>query len=96
MDPLLVVLIGVPVVWHLAAVTGVHWDAGRVGMPRPEWTLVAAFVPLFGLFAYLLERSERLADSDDDPYDGSTYNVHESVRGRGDGEGSDPGHGGDR
>jgi hypothetical protein len=82
----LVVLVGMPVVWHLAAVAGIHWDAGRVGMPRLKWTLVAALVPLFGLFAYLLERSELRSGGNQDPYEGGTYNVHESVR---EGDGGD-------
>jgi hypothetical protein len=96
MNLVLAVLVGMPVAWHLAAVAGVHWDAGRAGMPRPKWIAVVALVPLFGLFAYLLERSERRTDSEYDPYDGSTYNVHESVRGRDDGEGRDLRHGDDR
>jgi hypothetical protein len=88
MDPLLAVVVGIPLAWHLAAVAGVHWDAPRAGMNRPKWTLVTALVPLFGLFAYLLERSEARSEDSSGPYDGGTYNVHESVRG--DGEGGDP------
>jgi hypothetical protein len=83
MDLLVAVLVGLPVAWHLAAVAGVYRDAGRVGMGRGKWTVVVAVLPLFGLFAYVLERSELRSDDGTDPYEAGTYDLHESVRGDG-------------
>lgn len=73
----LAVLVGIPLFWHLAAVAGAVYDAGRVGMDPRKWAAVVFLVPLFGLFAYLLERSERTTDAD--RYDDGTYNIHESA-----------------
>jgi hypothetical protein len=75
---LLAVLVGIPLAWHLAAVAGTVYDAGRVGMRPLKWGGVVLFVPLFGFFAYLLERSERTADETDLSDDG-TYNVHDAA-----------------
>lgn len=84
MSLLLASVVGIPVVWHVAVVAGVYRDAGRTGMSRHKWTAIALAVPIFGFFMYLLERSERHAD-DDDQYAGG-YNFHESAESRGDGE----------
>lgn len=78
MKHLLAVLVGVPAFWHLAIVAGTVYDAGRSGMGRWKWGTIALVVPLFGAFAYLLERSERHTDGN--LYDDGTYNVHESGR----------------
>lgn len=85
MSLLLAAVVGIPVAWHVAVVVGVYRDAGRTGMGRQKWTAIALAVPIFGLFVYLLERSERNAD-EDDPYAGGGYNFHESAESRGDGE----------
>ncbi len=77
MQHLLAVLLGVPVFWHLVVVAGTAYDAGRTGMGRRKWGVIALVVPLFGAFAYLLERSDR--HTDEDIYDDGTYNVHEST-----------------
>ena len=77
MRHLLATLIGIPVLWHLAIVAGTVYDAGRTGMGRWKWGTIALVVPLFGAFAYLLERSERRTD--EDLYGDGTYNVHESA-----------------
>jgi hypothetical protein len=83
MSLLLVAVVGIPVAWHLAVVAGTWWDAGRVDMERAKWTTVVLFVPVFGFFLYLFERSERHDSPEEDgPYAEGTYNVHESVRDR--------------
>jgi ABC-type dipeptide/oligopeptide/nickel transport system permease component len=88
MNLLLAVIVGIPVGWHLAMVAGTYWDAGRVGMSRPKWTAMVLFVPLFGFFAYLFERTERSeSEEGEDPYADSVYNVHETHR---EDEGSKP------
>jgi len=78
MTHLLAVLVGVPVLWHLAIVAGTVYDAGRTGMERWKWGTVALVVPLFGAFAYLLERSDRHTDAD--IYDDGSYSIHDSRR----------------
>jgi len=75
MRHLLVVLVGIPAFWHLLIVAGTVYDAGRAGMSRWKWGTIALVVPLFGAFAYLLERSDR--HTDEDIYDDGTYNVYE-------------------
>jgi hypothetical protein len=75
MNHLLAVLVGIPLAWHLAAVVGTVYDAGRVGMRRRKWGAVALLVPVFGFFAYLFERSELTTDRD--RHDDGTYNVRE-------------------
>ena len=74
----LLLIVGIPLTWHLGLAGYTYYDAGRVGMPRAKWTAVALLVPLFGFFAYLFERSERDYDPEEDPYAGGGYNVHES------------------
>lgn len=78
MGHLLVVLVGIPLLWHLAIVIGTVYDAGRTGMSPWKWGTIALVVPLFGAFAYVLERSDR--QTDEAIYDDGTYNVHESTR----------------
>ena len=75
---LLVVIVGIPLAWHLLLVAGTYWDAGRVPMNRTKWTLVVLLVPLFGFFAYLFERGELDYDPEEDPYAEGGVNVHES------------------
>ena len=75
MERLLAVLVGIPVAWHLAAVVGTVYDAGRVGMRRRKWGAVALLVPVFGPLAYVFERSELTTDRS--RHDDGTYNVHE-------------------
>ena len=76
---LLLFLILFPLVWLcvLSAVT--YYDATRIGMNRPrKWALIVLLIPLFGLFAYLFERSELSYDPETDPYAQGTYNFHPS------------------
>ncbi len=76
---LLLFLIGFPLLWLcvLSAIT--YYDATRIGMDGPrKWALIVLLIPLFGLFAYLFERSERSYDPETDPYAQGTYNFHPS------------------
>jgi len=88
MQPLVaVILVGVPLVWLLAFAAYAYLDAPNHGMDRRKWALIAFFVPLFGFFAYVFERSERDYDPSEDPYaqgsDARTAGlaVHERRRG---------------
>ena len=78
MDLALVLVVGIPVAWHLGLVALAYYDAGRIGMNQRKWAAITFFVPLFGFFAYLFERSERSYDPEEDPYAGGGYNFHES------------------
>lgn len=80
---LLGILVGLPLAWLVAFGAYAYLDAPKHGMNPRKWGLIAFGVPLFGLFAYLFERSERDYDSDDDPYAGgdggdSVFAIHES------------------
>jgi len=69
MQPLIaVILVGVPLVWLIAFAAYAYLDAPNHGMDRRKWALIAFFVPLFGFFAYVFERSERDYDPSKDPY----------------------------
>ncbi len=76
---LLVVLIGIPLAWHLGLTAVTYYDAGRVGLePRKKWTAITFCIPIFGFFIYLFERSELSYDPETDPYRGNNFNIHPS------------------
>lgn len=77
---LLAIVVGLPLAGLVALTAFTYYDAGRVGMSRQKWAVVVFFVPLFGFFLYLFERSEQFYDPEDDPYAEGGYNVHESRR----------------
>lgn len=88
---LLGIIVGIPLAWHLGLTAVAYWDAGRVGLEPPlKWAAITFFVPLFGFFIYLFERSELDYDADEDPYRGNNFNIHPSraddapLRSRGD------------
>lgn len=79
MEPfLLVVLIGLPLGWHLAMTGYAYWDAGRNDMSQRKWGTVALMVPFFGFFAYIFERDERNRDPEPDMFAEGPFKVHES------------------
>jgi hypothetical protein len=76
---LLLVIVGIPLVWHLGLTAVAYWDAGRVGLEPPaKWAAITFCVPLLGFFVYLFERSELSYDPESDPYRGHNVNVHPS------------------
>ncbi|ARS89876.1 hypothetical protein [Natrarchaeobaculum aegyptiacum] len=88
---LLGIIVGIPLAWHLGLTAVAYWDAGRVGLEPPlKWAAITFFVPLFGFFIYLFERSELDYNPDEDPYKGHNFNIHPSraddapLRSRGD------------
>ncbi|SDQ21329.1 hypothetical protein [Natronobacterium texcoconense] len=88
---LLAVIVGIPVVWHVALTLITYYDAGRVGLEPPlKWAAITFCIPLFGFFIYLFERSELSYDPETDPYRGNNFNIHPSraddtpIRSRGD------------
>lgn len=79
MDPVyLGIIVGFPLVWHVALTGYVYTNARRYGMNRRRWTAVAFFVPLFGLFAYLFERDERVEQDDPGLFADGPYEIHHS------------------
>jgi hypothetical protein len=72
---LLFVVVGIPLAWQLALASYVYFDTGRTPLDRTKWTAIALGVPLFGLFAYLLERTELEYDPESDPYADGAYNL---------------------
>lgn len=75
---LLLVVVGIPLAWHVAFTAFAYWEAGRIGLRPRKWAAVTFAVPLVGFTFYLLERSERDYDPESDPYAGGGYNLHES------------------
>lgn len=75
MNVLLVVIVGVPLLWHLGLVAVTRYDAQRVGMDKKKWTLITLAIPLFGFFMYLFERSELSYDPAEDPYARGSYHL---------------------
>ncbi|WP_226040118.1 PLD nuclease N-terminal domain-containing protein [Natrinema sp. DC36] len=79
MDPLLAVLVGIPLLWHLGLTAVAYYDAGRVGLEPPKkWAAITFCLPLIGFFIYLFERSELSYDPESDPYREHNFNVHPS------------------
>lgn len=56
----------------------VYVDAPDQGMNRKKWAAVTLLVPLFGFFAYLLERAERKDELRDDMFAEGPFEIHES------------------
>jgi len=56
----------------------VYVDAPNYGMDRTKWAVIAFAVPIFGGFAYLLERSERKDTGDREMFEEGVVEIHES------------------
>jgi hypothetical protein len=56
----------------------VYLDAPAYGMDPAKWAVIAFAVPIFGAFAYLLERSERTDSGDREMFEDGTFEIHES------------------
>jgi hypothetical protein len=56
----------------------VYLDAPTYGMDPLKWAVIAFAVPIFGAFAYLLERSERTESADREMFEDGTFEIHES------------------
>ena len=67
-----------PLLVHLFATGYVAMDAPEYGMNRRFWTTSALLVPIFGFFAYLLERSEQTPDPDRSMFEDGVFEIHES------------------
>lgn len=67
-----------PLLVHLVAAGYVAMDAPEYGMNRRFWTATALLVPIFGFFAYLLERSEQTPDPDRSMFEDGVFEIHES------------------
>lgn len=72
-------VVGVPLMWHLAFAVFAYVDAPSHGLRARKWGLIVLLIPILGLFAYLFERSEVYYDPDDDPYRGGGINIHEDA-----------------
>ena len=67
-----------PLLVHLFATGYVAMDAPEYGMNRRFWAATSLFVPIFGFFAYLLERSEQTPDPDRSMFEDGVFEIHES------------------
>lgn len=72
-------IVGVPVLWHLAFAGLAYYDAPAHGLSSRKWGLIVLAIPILGLFAYLFERSEYYYNPEDDPYRDGGINVHENA-----------------
>jgi hypothetical protein len=79
MELLLGVLLGFPVLALLGLAVYAYLNAPAYGMNPYKWALISFFVPLFGFFAYLFERSERTPDSGrDEMFVDGPFEIHKS------------------
>jgi hypothetical protein len=67
-----------PLLVHLFATGYVAMDAPEYGMNRRFWAATSLLVPIFGFFAYLLERSEQTPDPDRSMFEDGVFEIHES------------------
>lgn len=79
-NPLLLFLIAVPIGIQLLLAAFIHYDANDIGMNAPKWAAIVGLIPVFGLIAYLLTRSERDYDPETDPFRDHTFEIHPSRR----------------
>jgi len=79
MELVLGVLLGFPLLVLVGLAVYAYLDAPGYGMNPYKWALISFFVPLFGFFAYLFERSERTPDSDrDEMFVDGPFEIHKS------------------
>lgn len=71
-------VVSFPAILWLGLSAWVYVDAPNQGMGARKWGAITLFVPLFGLFAYLLERAERNDDLRDDQFVDGPFEIHES------------------
>ena len=74
----LAVLLGFPLIWHIALASYVYVDAPKYGMDRRKWLTVALVIPLFGFFAYMFGRDERTREPEPDLFADGPYKIHRS------------------
>ena len=56
----------------------VYLDAPAYGMDPLKWAVISFAIPIFGAFAYLLERSERRETRERDMFEDGVFEIHES------------------
>lgn len=79
MDPqLLLRILWFPLLVLVVLAGYVYVDAPSQGMDPRKWAAITLLVPVFGLFAYLLERSERTPDPDREMVRDGLFEIHES------------------
>lgn len=77
-DPALVLIVGIPLAWHVALAGVAYVDAPNHDLSPVRWTAISLLVPLFGFLAYLFEREERLEGPDADMFADGPFEIHES------------------
>jgi hypothetical protein len=72
--------LGVPVLALVAAAAYAYHDAPNYDMNPRKWAAVSLFVPVFGFFAYLFEREERIPETTDreEMFVDGPFQVHKS------------------
>jgi hypothetical protein len=77
---LLGVIFGFPLLVLAAAAAFAYHDAPNYGMNPRKWAAVSLFVPVFGFFAYLFEREERIPETNDreEMFVDGPFQVHKS------------------
>ena len=80
-DALLVMLVAIPVGIQLLLAAFTYYDATDIGMNARKWTLIVGLIPAYGLILYLLTRSERDYDPDEDPHRERAFEIHPSRAG---------------
>ena len=80
-DALVVMLVAIPVGIQLLLAGFTYYDASDIGMNARKWTLIVGLIPAYGLILYLLTRSERDYDPDEDPHRERAFEIHPSRAG---------------
>ena len=74
----LAIIVGFPLIWHLAFTGFAYTNAGKHGLSPRKWAVITFCVPLFGFFAYLFARDERLGYDEPDGGSVGPFRIHES------------------
>lgn len=74
-----VIYLGLLLLAHLALAGWVYLEAPDRDMHRLKWTAISLLIPVFGFFAFLLEREEQLPDTDrDEMFVDGAFEIHKS------------------
>ena len=71
----LAIVVGFPLIWHLAFTGYAYARAAQSGMHPRRWALVVFLLPLVGIILFVFEREDRALGPDDRRIE-TPYRIH--------------------